>query len=489
MQIHLVIVQPDDYIHSLCFLDTADYLRYWLESSGVTVSMGKNRLRHDAVNIVFGAHLGFYQQWLSPRYCTFFFNLEQIGQGGMAPSPSYEALLRDGPVLDYHALNVASYRSQAHTVPLVPFLNAPYLNVPVESVDLANRPIDLLFFGSINSERRNFLKRVEKSGFDVAVFDSPTYYCERDHYVRQAKAVLNTSFYASARFEQVRAFNVLSQGTALINYLQHDQRPDPRFNEHVFWVDDANFDHFFNAEFSNSNWYAVAKQKYKQWCTTNPISELNHLLNHLQEQWKKHQSISKFVACPNQMIQAEDGSYYQDVLNLSPNEIDEADWMMDLCDERTWPWSGTSRWGLSFQVKPNQIKLIVLRRLPDGEKQWHGLLKNAIQILDFDGELRLELSLDQVESNSDFLSPKEKRILKEYSDEFWRAGLFFEKFTLKPGIFLNSENNVVDKSLAKKIIFIFCKKKTTTIERTMARVRSPDFSKQSESNLTSIRGD
>lgn len=486
MQIHLVIVQPDDYIHSLCFLDTADYLRYWLETSGVTVSMGKNRLRHDAVNIVFGAHLGFHPQWLSSRYCTFIFNLEQIGQGGMAPSPSYEALLREGPVLDYHALNVASYRSNPHSVPLVPFLNAPYLNAPVESVDLANRPIDLLFFGSINSERRNFLKRVEKSGFDVAVFDSPTYYHERDHYVRQAKAVLNTSFYASARFEQVRAFNVLSQGTALINYLQPHQEPDPLFKDHVFWIDDDHFDHFFNYIFAKSEWYSVANQKYKQWCTANPVNEIHQLLNHLRKKWENHQSISQYISSPDQMIQAEDGRYYQDVLNLSPNEFDEADWMLDLCDEHTWPWSGISRWGLNFEVKQNQIKLIVLRRLPAGDKQWHSLLKNAIQILDFDGELRLELSFNQYDM--DFLLLQVKRVFMEYSENFWRSGLFFERFILKPEVFLDDANNVVDKSLAKKIMIVFCKKKTTTVERTMARVRSPDFSKRSDFHFSNISG-
>jgi hypothetical protein len=125
MQIHLVIVQPDRYVHSLGFLDTADYLQYWLQQQGLQVTVAKNRLRYDAVNLVFGAHLGFDPQWLDTSFCTFFFNLEQIGRGGAVVSAEYQALLRTGPVIDYHPANVAAYRDDAGSVPLVPFLNAP----------------------------------------------------------------------------------------------------------------------------------------------------------------------------------------------------------------------------------------------------------------------------------------------------------------------------------------------------------------------------
>jgi len=52
--IHLCIVQPVGYVHSLGFLDQARFLRHQFRRLGAVVSLAKNRLRHDAVNIGFG---------------------------------------------------------------------------------------------------------------------------------------------------------------------------------------------------------------------------------------------------------------------------------------------------------------------------------------------------------------------------------------------------------------------------------------------------
>ena len=60
--IHLCIIQPSGYIHSLGFLDQARFVRHQFRQLGAEVTIGKNRLREDAVNIIFGAHLGFPTQ-------------------------------------------------------------------------------------------------------------------------------------------------------------------------------------------------------------------------------------------------------------------------------------------------------------------------------------------------------------------------------------------------------------------------------------------
>ena len=57
--IHLCIVQPAGHEQALGLLDPARYFRYHFRRLGARVSLSKNRLRHDAVNFVFGAHLGF----------------------------------------------------------------------------------------------------------------------------------------------------------------------------------------------------------------------------------------------------------------------------------------------------------------------------------------------------------------------------------------------------------------------------------------------
>ena len=73
---HLSIVQPSGYVHSLGLLDQARYFRYQLRRAGARVTMAKNRLRSDAVNLVFGAHLGFDPVLLARHSCVFV-NLEQ----------------------------------------------------------------------------------------------------------------------------------------------------------------------------------------------------------------------------------------------------------------------------------------------------------------------------------------------------------------------------------------------------------------------------
>jgi hypothetical protein len=89
-RIHLSIMQPAGYIHSQGFLDQARYARYQFRRLGAEVSIGKNRLREDSINIIFGAHLGFVAD-LRQRYTCVFFNLEQLGEGGANTSgPSSE---------------------------------------------------------------------------------------------------------------------------------------------------------------------------------------------------------------------------------------------------------------------------------------------------------------------------------------------------------------------------------------------------------------
>ena len=135
--------------------------------------MAKNRLRHDAVNFVFGAHLGF-DAALRQRYSCVFVNLEQLGEGGANVAAGYPELLRTSAVIDYDAHNVPAYAADAGDVPIAPMWYAPYLE-PQQPIPLEQRPIDLLFFGSMNPRRRALLDRIEALGLQVASFDGPMY--------------------------------------------------------------------------------------------------------------------------------------------------------------------------------------------------------------------------------------------------------------------------------------------------------------------------
>ena len=149
--VHICVIQPMGYVHSLGFLDQARFFRHQFRRMGATVSLAKNRLRHDAVNFVFGAHLGF-DAALRARHTCVFVNLEQLGTGGAAVSPAYLALLGNSAVVDYDAGNVSAYTAHLDDVPLISFAHAPYL--AGESLPIEARPIDILFFGSVNRASR-----------------------------------------------------------------------------------------------------------------------------------------------------------------------------------------------------------------------------------------------------------------------------------------------------------------------------------------------
>ena len=115
--VHICVIQPMGYVHSLGFLDQARFFRHQFRRMGAEVSLAKNRLRHDAVNFVFGAHLGF-DAALRARHTCVFVNLEQLGTGGAAVSPAYLKLLGNSAVVDYDAGNVGAYTAHVDDVPL-----------------------------------------------------------------------------------------------------------------------------------------------------------------------------------------------------------------------------------------------------------------------------------------------------------------------------------------------------------------------------------
>lgn len=479
MKINLVIVQPENYVHSLGFLDTADYLRYWLNNLGCEVCFGKNRLRHDAVNIIFGAHLGIPSEWAGPEFCTFLFNLEQIGSGGAELSEHYLRLLKTHTVIDYHIDNVVHYKSEAISdIPLIPFLNAPHLNRDTMASDLFKRPIDLLFFGSINAERKAFLKRIERSGWDVAVFDSPTYYEERDEYVRQAKAVVNMSYYPTARFEQVRAFNVLSQGTAFISHQLSTQSVPPDFLDSVFWVNDDSFDRFFSEEFGTLEWCQKAQAKYSSWIQTDPSPAFVKLISILKQRWSIHtRNLNNIPASPVQLVQFDDGSYFQDAVNISPIEWNDPDLLLDLCKPQKWPWHGVTRRGQLIQLNQQQIERLVVHDSEITINEWRALLNNAMTLITDAGLLVVEIPISEVDFSGAIscLVPKAQGVFLKFTDQFWRSGQLSHRFIIKGHQALNDQRQIVDVSTATFCRLIFEKRSTTARERTEARVQRSDF--------------
>ena len=256
-RINLAIIQPVGYVHSLGFLDQARYFRHQFRRLGAEVTLSKNRLREDSLNFVFGAHLGFPTEWQQRNPCVFV-NLEQLGAGGAQVTPAYLELLRHSSVVDYDHANLSAYASDPEAVPIISFGFAAYLDRQ-ELIPLEQRPIDLLFIGSMNSRRQQFIDRIEATGVKVSMFDKALYGPERDDYVKQSKAMLNCHFYASNRFEQARAFHCLSLGTPVISERTPTTYPSAAFEDSVLWLPDGQMEGYFAKTFDQPGFFDQAR--------------------------------------------------------------------------------------------------------------------------------------------------------------------------------------------------------------------------------------
>jgi hypothetical protein len=272
MKVNLLILQPQGYIHSLCFLDTARYLRHHLRSHGVQAHISKNRPMAGVLNIIFGAHLGMPIEWIEDFHCIIF-NQEQLGAGGADLPAEYMHLLRKANTIDYDLANMAVYASGSGSIAegpvriLLPLRHAPHLEPLGAGLPIQKRPIDLLFFGSLNPERIALIRRIEQSGIEVSRFDHPMYGPERDEYIAQSKAILNIPFYGANRFEQVRVFNALSIGTPVVSLRRAGLCVDPAYEDTVHWFDESHLEGCFGQYFGSSDWLRKSEFQIAKWRT------------------------------------------------------------------------------------------------------------------------------------------------------------------------------------------------------------------------------
>ena len=475
--IHISIVQPAGYVHSLGFLDPARYFRHQFRRMGAHVTIGKNRLRHDAVNVVFGAHLGF-DPALRERHGCVFVNLEQLGQGGAQVSEAYRQLLATSAVCDYDADNVAAYARDPLDVPVVPLLHAPYLATG-SGLPLEDRPIDLLFVGSMNERRRAMIQRIEACGVQVAMFDGALYGDERDEYIRQAKAVFNAHFYTSSRFEQARVSHCLSLGTPVVSERGAQTRPHAAFEDNVFWFEEAKLEAFFKKTFATPAFYATAREQLARFPSFDPIEAYADLLAFVAGFGQAH--AERRPATPWQPARINLGSgkdYKPGWLNLDVLDRTQPDLVLDLGKQRHWPLVAEGEFGGAIRLEAGSVELIhannVLEHVPDLTT----LMGNCLALLKEGGTLEIEVPYEK--SPTAWQDPTHLRALNEnswiyYTDWFWYLGWFEHRFEIVHSTWLDLQIKPCGKEQAAFMRVHLRKIATTPRERTTARTMRPDF--------------
>lgn len=290
MKTHLCLVAPDGYVHSAALADPLAHFQHQLARAGAEVTVARNALDGDAVNFVFGAHLGFDRTQLDRFRCVVV-NLEQVARDGAVLDPEYLDLLRRTDVVDYHSDNAVAYQRPGHPAHVVRFGHAPYLEMPI--APLEERPIDLLFLGVVTKRRAEVLGRVIAAGVKVVAPPAFVYGEERDELVRNAKAVLNVSAYASTRFEQVRASVVLSCGTPVITEDRAWRHEDDAWMQpyvHRFDAEDPAA--FFKGLYGSEQYFASCRDRLDAWKRVDVSDGYRQLLGALTVEHRKGFALS-----------------------------------------------------------------------------------------------------------------------------------------------------------------------------------------------------
>ncbi len=462
--IHLAIIQPAGYVHSLGFLDQAQYFRHMFRRLGARVTMGKNRLREDAVNFVFGAHLGFPAGWTERHACVFV-NLEQLGDGGAAVSPDYLKLLRRSAVVDYDAANVPAYAADPDDVPLFTFGYGAYLDQP--TLALEQRPIDLLFFGSVNPRRREFIAQVEAAGLSVAMFDSAIYGPERDHYIRQAKAVLNCHFYESNRFEQARAFHCLSLGTPVISEYTPTTAPAPAFVDSVLWLPEQ-VQEWFRLHFDTPAFFEEARKRLAAFRSADaahdPIAQYADLLDFASGFRQGFQTVRVPGPWSPRAIQLAAGADYKPGwLNVAASAQDDPDLVLDLAQALALPCELATPSGGRVLLQEEAVELVVA----DAAHADAATLSNVLRLLKVGGSCAIDQPCGAGRS------PRQD--WTELTDDFWRLGWLAHRFEHAATQWLDDKGNAVAPERAVRMRVVLHKAVTTPRERTLARTMQFDF--------------
>jgi hypothetical protein len=444
---------------------------------GLDVTLAKNRLREDAINIVFGAHLGF-DALLRERNACVFFNLEQLGHGGAAISAAYLKLLRGSAVADYDAANVAAYCSSVDDVPVVPFLNAPYL-ADAQILPLAQRPIDLLFFGSMNERRRAFIERVEACGVSVSQFDQAIYGPERDHYIRQAKAVLNCHFYETSRFEQARVAHCLSLGTPVISERSAATQPGPAFEDAVTWLDEPRLEAFFREEFARPAFFAQAQGQLSHFAQHDALEAYADFVGFCRGYREGRARGNAPGVWRAQQLNIGSGKDYRPGwLNVDVLERAEPDLVLDLAVPLQLPLAVTTRFGAPLLLEAGNLQRIcasnVLEHVPDLPQ----LMSNALELLAMGGEFEIEVPYEK--ALTAWQDPTHLRAMNEnswiyYTQWFWYLGWFTHRFEIGASTWLDAQLQPCAKDTAAFMRVWLRKVCTTAQERNLARTMRADF--------------
>ena len=219
--INICIIKPNNYIHSLAYLEVAELLHYSIldlkKKSKITYNFID--INSEVTNIIFGAHLLNDEMINSLPGNTIIFNTEQIESINEVWKKRILLLAKKEIIFwDYSEYNLKFLLNKLDIKGKLFEIGFQKNLQRIETKE--KKEVDVLFYGSMNNRREKIINNLLKKNVKVKCLFG-VYGKERDDWIATSKLVLNLHFYDSKIFEIVRVFYLLINAIPVVSEIDN----------------------------------------------------------------------------------------------------------------------------------------------------------------------------------------------------------------------------------------------------------------------------
>tara|TARA_Y100000746_G_C15434399_1_gene420024 strand:- start:649 stop:1500 length:852 start_codon:yes stop_codon:yes gene_type:complete len=222
--INICIIKPNNYIHSLAYLEIAELLHYSVLELNKNSKISYNfiDINPKVKNIIFGAHLLNDDMINSIPSNTIIFNTEQIESINEIWKRRILLLASKGIVFwDYSNHNLDLLLTKLNVKGRLFEIGFQKNLQRIKMND--NKEVDVLFYGSLNNRREKIINNLLKKNVKVKCLFG-VYGKDRDDWIGKSKIVLNLHYYESKIFEIVRIFYLLTNAIPIVSEVDENTK-------------------------------------------------------------------------------------------------------------------------------------------------------------------------------------------------------------------------------------------------------------------------
>tara|TARA_Y100000992_G_scaffold98650_1_gene63805 strand:+ start:12 stop:863 length:852 start_codon:yes stop_codon:yes gene_type:complete len=222
--INICIIKPNNYVHSLAYLEIAELLHYSVLELNQNSKISYNfiDINPKVKNIIFGAHLLNDDMINSIPSNTIIFNTEQIESINEIWKRRILLLASKGIIFwDYSNHNLDLLLTKLNVKGRLFEIGFQKNLQRIKMND--NKEVDVLFYGSLNNRREKIINSLLKNNVKVKCLFG-VYGKDRDDWIGKSKIVLNLHYYESKIFEIVRIFYLLTNAIPIVSEVDENTK-------------------------------------------------------------------------------------------------------------------------------------------------------------------------------------------------------------------------------------------------------------------------